>query len=403
MAPRTRHRLTASYVKNAGQGKYADGGGLYLRKRNRVSGFWYLNYSLHGRRRELGLGSLQDTTLAEARAAAEANRSLIKAGKDPISEKRTRRLELGRDVVTLEDATRRAFEARKSTLKGKEADGGWLGPLRNHVFPKWGDIPIEQLNQTHVQTMLSPIWQEKADTAKKCLFRINIALKYAAAMGLDVDLQATMKARQLLGAQDHTVRHIPSMPWNEAPAYYQSLAEPSITNLAMRLLILTGHRQAPVRSAHLDEFDRDLWTVPGPKLKGRKGKTPDYTVVLSSEAQKVVELAKPFARNRYLFPNTAGGVISDMALSQKMKRAGLAARPQGFRSTFQNWAEEVMGVDLRTAEKLLQHKTEGDEAHQIAYRRHLAALLEKRRPIYEAWGRYLTGESGEVIRLATGT
>ncbi len=396
MARRTRYKLSAAFVKTAPAGKYGDGGGLYLRKRDRGSGFWYFNYSFAGRRREMGLGSFLDTTLSEARDAAGKCRALLRDDKDPIAAKQARRIDGGNAVQTLKEVALKAFEARRSELKGKNREGRWLGPLEVHVFPKWGDLPIEQVSQRHVQQMLDPIWQSKADTARKCLFRMNITLKYAAAMGLEVDLQATMKARQLLGAQRHEVTHIPSLPWREAPAYYASLEEPSITNLAMRLLILTGHRVGPIRYARLDEIDGDLWTVAGEKLKGRAGKTPDFTLVLSTEAKRVIELAKPFAVNGYLFPNTKGGVISDMALSQKMKRAGLEARPHGFRSTLQNWAEEVHGADFRTAEKLLQHKTEGDEAHQIAYRRHLSALLERRRPIYEAWGQFLTGRGASI-------
>ena len=396
MARRARNKLSAAFVKTAPAGKYGDGGGLYLRKRDRGSGFWYFNYSFAGRRREMGLGSFLDTTLSEARDAAGKCRALLRDDKDPIAAKQARRADGGHAVQTLKDVALKAFEARRLELKGKNREGRWLGPLEVHVFPKWGDLPIEQVSQRHVQQMLDPIWQSKADTARKCLYRMNITLKYAAALGLEVDLQATMKARQLLGAQRHEVTHIPSLPWREAPAYYASLEEPSITNLAMRLLILTGHRVSPIRYARLDEIDGDLWTVAGEKLKGRAGKTPDFTLVLSTEAKRVIELAKPFAVNGYLFPNTRGGVISDMALSQKMKRSGLEARPHGFRSTLQNWAEEVHGADFRTAEKLLQHKTEGDEAHQIAYRRHLSALLERRRPIYEAWGQFLTGRGASI-------
>ena len=396
MARRTRHKLSAAFVKSAPAGKYGDGGGLYLRKRDRGSGFWYFNYSFAGRRREMGLGSFLDTTLSEARDAAGKCRALLRDDKDPIAAKQARRIDGGNAVQTLKEVALKAFEARRSELKGKNREGRWLGPLEVHVFPKWGDLPIEQVSQRHIQQMLDPIWQSKADTAKKCLFRMNITLKYAAALGLEVDLQATMKARQLLGAQRHEVTHIPSLPWREAPAYYASLEEPSVTNLAMRLLILTGHRVGPIRYARLDEIEGDLWTVAGEKLKGRAGKTPDFTLVLSTEAKRVIELAKPFVVNGYLFPNTKGGVISDMALSQKMKRAGLEARPHGFRSTLQNWAEEVHGADFRTAEKLLQHKTDGDEAHQIAYRRHLSALLERRRPIYEAWGQFLTGRGASI-------
>ena len=38
----------------------------------------------------------------------------------------------------------------------------------------------------------------------------------------------------------------------------RSLEEPTITHLALRLLILTGLRSNPIRFARLDEIDRDV-------------------------------------------------------------------------------------------------------------------------------------------------
>ena len=63
------------------------------------------------------------------------------------------------------------------------------------------------------------------------------------------------------------------MPWQEAPAFYQSLDDKSLPQLALRLLMLTGLLSYPVRHAHLVEIDGDIWTIPGEKMKGRKGKT----------------------------------------------------------------------------------------------------------------------------------
>jgi len=64
--------------------------------------------------------------------------------------------------------------------------------------------------------------------------RLGICLKHAAALGLDVYLQATEKAKALLGRQKHKVQHVPALPWQEVPAFYASLAHGTITHLALR-------------------------------------------------------------------------------------------------------------------------------------------------------------------------
>ena len=55
--------------------------------------------------------------------------------------------------------------------------------------------------------------------------------------------------------------------------------------------MLTCLRSYPVRHAHLDEIDGNIWTIPGKKMKGRKGETSDFQVPLTPEALHVIELA----------------------------------------------------------------------------------------------------------------
>lgn len=104
--------------------------------------------------------------------------------------------------------------------------------------------------------------------------RLGIVLRYAAAMGLAVDLQGTHKAKALLGKSRHQLEHIPAIPWQEVPAFYASLHEPTITHLALRLLILTGARSAPLRFLRLDQIVGDVWTIPGSRMKGPMAKPP---------------------------------------------------------------------------------------------------------------------------------
>ena len=89
------------------------------------------------------------------------------------------------------------------------------------------------------------------------------------------------------------------MPWQEAPAFYQSLDDKSLPQLALRLLMLTGLRSHPVRRAHLDEIDWDIWTILGERMKGRRGKTENLSVPITPEALHVIELASQQQRDGY--------------------------------------------------------------------------------------------------------
>ena len=292
--------------------------------------------------------------------------------------------------------THDAFEARKAELKNDGSAGRWLSPLTIHVLPKLGKVPVTDLDQRDIRDTLAPIWHTKSDTARKALNRISIVMRHAAALGLDVDLQATDKAKALLGKSRHKPRNIPAMSWVDVPAFYASLEEPNLTHLALRLLILTGVRSGPLRKLRLDEIEGDVWTIPACNMKGRVDTVADFRVPLSCEAQRVVDLARPFARNGFLFPNTRGGVISDMTLSRHMERRGLEARPHGFRTSLRTWLAEATDAPHEVAEAMLAHVVDGSVVR--AYRR--TDFLEQRRALIERWGAHVTGSSGHVIEIA---
>lgn len=171
---------------------------------------------------------------------------------------------------------------------------------------------------------------------------------------------------------------------------YQSLSEPTITNLALRLLILTGVRSRPLRFLRLDQVDGDIWTIPGEEMKGRRGKTTDFRVPLSAQAQSVIELAKPFARDGYLFPSVRKGVISDATMARMMERRGLEERPHGFRSSLRTWLAEATDAPHEVAETMLGHVA-GSRVVRV-YRR--TDYLEERRILLERWSAHCTGQSG---------
>jgi hypothetical protein len=91
------NRLSPLEVANAKVGMHADGGGLYLQVTKTVAGqlnkSWLFRYSVGGRERQMGLGSLTEIKLAAARERATECRLQRLAGTDPIEEReRARRL-----------------------------------------------------------------------------------------------------------------------------------------------------------------------------------------------------------------------------------------------------------------------------------------------------------------------
>lgn len=395
MMARELNRLSAVKVKTAAPGKYADGGGLWFFKRPDGGGQWILRVTVHGCRHEMGLGSLPDVSLAQARQEAAKWRSVAHSGTNPLRERARQRREAERNMHLLKDLADDAFKARKAELKGDGDDGRWFSPLALHVIPKLGKTPIAEIDQVDIRNTLAPIWHEKGDTARKALGRLGIVMRHAAALGLDVDLQAVDKAKALLGKSRATSTHIPAMSWHDVPDFYASLSDGTIAHLALRLLILTGVRSGPLRFLRLDQIDGHVWTIPGDAMKGKRGKTDDFRVPLSKEAQAVVKEAKRHARDGFLFPSARRGVISDHTMSALMDRREMPERPHGFRTSLRTWLAEATDAPHEVAEACLAHVTGSSVVR--AYRR--TDYIEQRRVLMERWAAHVTGQSGQVIKM----
>lgn len=383
-----KNRLTALQVKNLGVGKHADGGGLWLNKRRDGGAQWFLRIVIHGRRREMGLGSLDYVSIKEAREKAERWRAVARDGTDPIKERQRLRREADKSDTSLKNIAEAAFEARKADLKSDGKSSRWFSPLELHVLPKLGKVPVEEIDQQDIRSTLAPIWHSKGETAKKAMGRLNIVMRYAAAMGLNVDIQAAEKAKELLGRSRAPTTHIPALPWAEVPAFYKTLADGTLTQLALRLLILTAVRSGSLRQARWSEFSDNVWEIPAEHMKGKVDRSVSFRVPLSAEALMVLDELKKFERDGLLFPGQRRGIMSDMTMTNFLKDRRLPFRPHGFRTSFRTWCAEATDVPREVAEVALAHSS-GSKV-ELAYRR--TDYLERRQLLMQDWANFVTSK-----------
>lgn len=87
-------------------GLHGDGNTLYLRVSKTGTKSWIQRVVIRGRRHEMGLGGFPTVPLAEARAAALANRRAIREGRHPLEEKRQAGMP-SRTALSLDDCVNR--------------------------------------------------------------------------------------------------------------------------------------------------------------------------------------------------------------------------------------------------------------------------------------------------------
>ena len=123
--------------------------------------------------------------------------------------------------------------------------------------------------------------------------------------------------------------------------------------------------------------------VPAARMKtGRVHRVP-----LSRRALAILEEARNLnSRNGAVFPAPrSGGVLSDMAFTQLLRRLGLDFVPHGLRSSFRDWAAEQSSARHDVVETALAHTV--GSATEAAYFR--SDLLDLRRKLMNKWSEFL--------------
>ncbi len=396
-------KLTDTAVRAAKlPGRYGDGAGLILHVRASGSKNWLVRVQKNGRRRDIGLGGYPKLKLADARKRAELVRSQVELGLDPIVE---RKRAAGVPTFAQASATRHAELAK--TFRNAKHRAQWLTSLDAYAFPTLGSVGVDTVTAATVRDALMPIWLDKPETARRVLQRITDVLTWAVAKQYRPDMPLLSAKGLRMPKQPKGQVHHAAMPFDAVPAFLGLLRErDGISRIALEALILTAARSGEIRGATWREVDLEagLWTVPAKRMKAGK----DHVVPLSAAAKDALRRAQPYRRpvgadiadSDLVFPGMVKGKpLSDMALTKLLRDLDIGCTAHGFRSSFRDWAAERTTFPAEVAEMALAH-TIGSKV-EAAYRR--GNLLEKRRDLMGAWGRFVTGESGAVVQLRSGS
>lgn len=399
-------KLSKESVLSKPAGRHADGDGLYLLVKPSGSKTWVLRVQADGKRRDIGLGTLDVVrqksktagpgsdapilkrkmlTLAEARQKAEILRRAAKDGLDPVKE----RDRVKEEIPTFSKAAKAAHEALKSgwTEKGAKT---FLTSLENHAFPTLKDVTVDQITAANVTAVLEPIWVTKPDMARKVRQRIGMVLNFSHMKGWRATEAPGKSVKMGLSHQPRGT-HYKSMPYADVPAFVKELRAQAQTKgrRALLLHILTAARGGEVRRARWGQIDfaaRD-WNRPAEIMKGRDA--PAHTVTLNTAA---IDLLNEIKGDRtpdpadLIFPGERGALISDMTMGKVLKTAKRDYHPHGFRSTFRVWAAEQMKhVPAPVAEAAISHI----ERSQVVRAYLRTTYKDDRRELLEAWGKFV--------------
>jgi integrase len=392
---RTSKNLSALDVKNLTKvGRHADGDGLYLNIAAGGSKSWMFLWMKDGRRREMGLGSYPGVPLADARAKVVECRRIVSAGGDPIAARDTAK------PKTFAEAADDFMDSMEGGWRNEKHRDQWRMTLGDVYCSSIRSKAVGDVSTDDVLKILTPIWQQKAETASRLRGRIERVLDYAKVKGWRSGenpalwrghLKGALPARQKLQRGHHA-----AMGYREVPAFVERLrGAEAMAARGLEFLILTAARSGEVLGAQWPEFDlkNAVWTVPADRMKAGK----EHRVPLSDRAVEIVKALQEARVSDFVFPGERPKrPLSSMAFAMLLRRMKVeSVTPHGFRSAFRDWCGDETTFPRELAEAALAHEV-GNKV-EAAYRR--SDALAKRRKLMDAWARYCSNSKANVAAL----
>ena len=406
---RTLNKLTAVDVKAKSKpGRYGDGGGLWLQVGPTGGKSWLFRYTMGGKAHNMGLGSVDDLSLADARKMAGDCREMVAKGVDPLDSREEQRRQQALDAakaLTFKACALAYIEAHEPAWRNEKHRQQWRNTLETYAYSVFGDVSIQDVDTALVMKALEPIWTAKPETASRVRGRIESIIDYAKARGYrEGENPARWKGhlKNLLAAPTkvRAVVHHPAIDYDRVGDFMTLLRKrEALAARAMEFAILTAARSGEVLGAQWSEIDLDkaVWTIPGNRMKSGR----EHRVPLSPAAVKLLKALPRIQGEDHVFPGRKRGrPISVMGMTmvlRRMKREDITVH--GFRSAFRDWCSERTAYPREVAEMALAHVV-GDKV-EAAYRR--GDLFEKRRKLMEAWAEHCSkpAQKGSVVNLRT--
>ncbi len=386
-----RNLLSETKIKKlTDTGLYCDGDGLFLRIRDTGSRAWVFIWRRKNQktgkieRHERGLGGYANGTapvsLALAREKADELRDQIARGKA-----------LTDNTKTFKDIMDIVIENKAAGLKGDASKAAWTLTLREYAKPLHA-LPLSEITTADVVACLTPIWNEKVETANRTRSRISAVWQHGKANGMcRGDDPADKKVIEILMPKrsKRIVKNHAALDYRNAPDAMKDLRKSKGTAArAVEFLALTAVRFSEAIDAPFSEFNMvdKLWTIPAERMKAGV----EHVVPLTPRMIEIIEERRNIATSELVFEGAKGGQpITDVAMTKALRLASgdNVATLHGLRSMFRDWAGNETAHAREVAEECLAHAV-GNRVER-AYRRSTA--MDKRRALMTDWHDYLRG------------
>nr|MBA3672501.1 integrase arm-type DNA-binding domain-containing protein [Gemmatimonadaceae bacterium] len=176
--------LTKRRAGEAVAKKLTDGGGLYLMLTPAGTSMWRVKYRHAGAEKMYAAGTYPECGLADARAARDSVKAMLREGRDPVQARRTARLDAGEaGERTLVMAVEAWLEKRKPDWSDVHFTKAGQA-IERDILPLLGKLPVGEITPAMIAQAIAGVSKRGAhETASRILFHLTGVFKLAQARG----------------------------------------------------------------------------------------------------------------------------------------------------------------------------------------------------------------------------
>ena len=289
-----------------------------------------------GKPTEMGLGSAELITLAEAQDKAFEHCRTVAKGNDPIEEKRKQKrlqitfAEMASAYITIMRPSWRS-ESYYSTMRR----------LLNLYASSLATKTISTITSDEIETAVRPFWNRSVVTGKHTLDAIRQVFDLAMAKGHCTTNPADWRLMKRRFPYRHKVKHFNAMIYREVPSFFvpelrsRQQRDAALSPYVIEFLLLTVCQANEVCRMKWDEinFQAKVWTVPASRTKADR----EHRVPLCDRALELLEQRRQNSKSNYVWTSRKGRPITGKAIYLYLVGVmRIKATIHGFRSTFRD-------------------------------------------------------------------
>ena len=154
--------------------------GLHLWVKPSKQMYWIFRYTLNGKREGISLGAYPEIGLKAVRQRAVEARHKINQGICPVLEKKSASASINEvKMPKFANFALEYIETMRPKWRNQKHGDQWVSTIRTYALPVLCDMPLDEIETTHIQTVLMPIWLKIPETASRLRGRIEKILSAA--------------------------------------------------------------------------------------------------------------------------------------------------------------------------------------------------------------------------------